>query len=650
MFHTTAKLGLIAALLGTAISFDKCRGDDSVGSATQVDVPADYDALWRDYDPRSEPLEIETLEAWEEDGVTLRVVRFRVAEFKGKVARVAGVWGYPTGGENLPALLQIHGGGQYADAAAVRTNAARGYATLSLAWAGRINSSRYRVGPDEVRLFWDGSTDDPRYRVTTDWAAVDGYHAPSRHPRSAFPVIRPSRWTIDAVDSPRNSGWYLAALAARRGLTFLEQQSIVDAERLGVYGHSMGGKLTVMTAVDHRVKAAAPSCGGISDLDNDDPLFRQTLGDDVYLKRIKCPIFFLSPSNDFHGRIDDLSAAVNAIQSDDWRVTCSPHHNHQDTSPHEVATQIWFDRHLKNAPPPPRTPECRLRWDDATSRYVMTIAADATMPIQRVDVYHTRHGKTADSNPPNSNSKPTRDDRDNTVHRFWFYHSAERIPAEKSSEVETGTFETWQCEFEISGTERPLWVYANVIYQLPAPIRGAGYYYRVYDAQQFVLSSLMQTRTPAELTTVGVSDAKPRQNLIEDFGDHWQRQWFTYRENEWPRRTHKVYEPRWAAPGDDASLCVDVQSDQSNTLVITIDRYAAEVRLHGGPEFQTVHLTPNDFVSADDETLSGWAGIRELGLGHMERLRGDDGSKKVGGRWRGDPPQFRNLRWSVGRD
>lgn len=46
------------------------------------------------------------------------------------------------------------------------------------------------------------------------------------------------------------------ALGARRALTFLEQQPEVNAEKLGVYGHFMGGKLTVMTAAaDDRVKA-----------------------------------------------------------------------------------------------------------------------------------------------------------------------------------------------------------------------------------------------------------------------------------------------------------------------------------------------------------------------------------------------------------
>ena len=165
------------------------------------------------------------------------------------------------------------------------------------------------VTPAEVKLFWDGKTDDPNYKLTTDWGAVDGYHAPSRNPGNVFPSAKPGTWTLDPVESPRNSGWFLCALAARRALTFLEHQPEVDPDKLGVYGHSMGGKLTVMTAVDPRVKAAAPSCGGISDRYNKSPLFRKTIGDDVSLKEISCPIIFLSPSNDFHGRIGDLPEA-----------------------------------------------------------------------------------------------------------------------------------------------------------------------------------------------------------------------------------------------------------------------------------------------------------------------------------------------------
>ena len=214
-------------------------------------------------------------------------------------------------------------------------------------------------------MFWEGTAKDPGYKVTTDWGALDGYHAPARHPKNQFPTIpEPADWTLDSVKSPRNNGWFLCTMAARRALTFLEQQPQVNPEKLGVYGHSMGGKLTVLTAgSDDRVKAAAPSCGGISDRYNKDPLFRATLGDDQYLKHLKCPIVFLSPANDFHGRINDLQTALTEIQTKDWRIACAPHHNHQDSAAYEVATQLWFDQYLKTDFKWPRTPLTALKLD-----------------------------------------------------------------------------------------------------------------------------------------------------------------------------------------------------------------------------------------------------------------------------------------------
>ena len=92
----------------------------------------------------------------------------------------------------------------------------------------------------------------------------------------------------------------------------------------------MGGKLTVLTATDPRVKATAPSCGGISDNNNESPLYQNTIADEAYLEDITCPLFFLSPSNDFHGQLNDVPKAVSLIKTNHWPVACSPHGNHQD--------------------------------------------------------------------------------------------------------------------------------------------------------------------------------------------------------------------------------------------------------------------------------------------------------------------------------
>ena len=346
---------------------------------------------------------------------------FESGIFRGKKATLAAIYGFPklavAAGRKVPGLVQIHGGGQYAHYNACVTNAKRGYATISIAWAGRIDAPGYRVSPTEVQLFWDGKTDDPAYKLTTDWGAVDGYHAPGRNAGSSFPSVKPADWTLDSVESPRNSGWFLCALAARRALTFLEQQPEVDPERLGVYGHSMGGKLTVMTAVDPRVKAAAPSCGGISDRDDESALYRSTLGDQMSLQRVSCPIIFLSPSNDFHGRIGDLPATVTEIASRHWRVTCSPHHNHQDTAEYEVATQLWFDQYLMGTFAFPKTPDSTLQLHRDVGVPQLIVEPDPSQTVLSVDVFYTQHGKS-DEGPQ---------DLTDVMHRFWHHAETDRI-------------------------------------------------------------------------------------------------------------------------------------------------------------------------------------------------------------------------------
>lgn len=592
-------------------------------------APTNFDGLWRGFDPRAEPLDVEILKEWEEDGAILKILRYRIGIFKGQKSMMAAIYGYPKGGKSLPGLVQIHGGGQYADHRAVLTNAKRGYATISISWAGRISSPDYKVGPNEMKLFWEGKEDDPRYRVTTDWGALDGYHAPSRNAGNVFPkLVEPASWTLDPIKSPRNNAWFLCTLAARRGLTFLEQQAQVDPNRLGVYGHSMGGKLTVLTAgSDDRVKAAAPSCGGVSDRYNTDPLFRTTIGDDAYLSRIKCPIFFLSPANDFHGRINDLQQALQEVQSPEVRMNCSPHHNHQDTSGYEVATQLWFDQHLKAAFEVPETPSTKLILrDQRRPRFVLV--PDRAKEVLAVDVYYTQQGEMVDG-PGNM---------ENTKSRFW--HHVKATPGKAD----------WLADLPFVDPKRPLWIYANVNYPLEKEVVGAGYYYGVYSADHFTISSPMTMLDSARLKKLGVANTFKTSTVIEDFGEDWEKEWFTYREKEWARKTHKVYEPRWKAP-ESAMLAFEVRATEGNTLVMGIDQFATEVKIKGGEEWQTIELKPGQFVDADGDILKNWKDIRELRYGPSDILRskkrGSKARKSLGGSWKGVKPEFRNLRWKV---
>lgn len=589
-------------------------------------APQTYDTLWASFDPRAEPLDVEVLHEWEEDGVVLKVLRYRVGVFKGQKAMMAGVYAYPKGGENLPGLVNIHGGGQYADYRSVLTNAKRGYASITISWAGRISAPDYSVNPEVVKLFWANDTENPKYKVTTDWGALDGYHAPCRNARNGFSHTKAADWTLDAVDSPRNNPWFLVTMGARRALTFLEQQPEVDGSRLGVYGHSMGGKLTVATtAADSRVRASVPSCGGVSNRNTGNALYDVTIADDISLQRIDCPILFQSPSNDFHGRIDDLQTAVTEIGSKDWRVTCAPHHNHQDTADYEVASQLWFDQHLKGTFEFPQTPELVVDLKAKSGVPLAWLKADDSKPILSVDFYYTRQGQM----------DGLKDDRNNTVNRFWHHAEAKQQG------------ENWMAELPLYGMDQPLWVYANVRYALEAPVSYAGYYYGIGSTESFNLSSLMFMATADELRAAGVKSTLESSLMIEDFEDGWEQEWFSYRPNEWARSTHKLYDARWQAPKG-AKMNLQVSAAEANKLVIRLDTYATEVALEGGSAWEAIELEANAFTNAEGESLDSFTGIEELELSPMETLKGSGSVRRTfGANWNGPDPTFNDLHWSL---
>lgn len=605
-----------------------CRTHNTEGETfaplSNGQAPQTIEELWDTYDPRKEPLETEILYEWMEDGVVMRVLRYRVGIFKGQKAFIAAVYGFPTGAKNLPGLVQVHGGGQYADYRAVLTNAKRGYATISISWAGRINAPDYKVNPEIVKLFWDNKTEDPNYKLTTDWGAIDAYHAPSRYPGNNSMDTEPGPWTLDSVESPRNTQYFLWALAARRAITFLEQQAEVDAGKLGIYGHSMGAKITVMTAgTDKRVKAAAPSCGGISN-NMDNPLYQKTIADVVYLQHISCPIIFLSPANDFHGHLGDLPAAVGLIKTKEWRVVTSPHHSHQDLSDAQVSGLLWFDQHLKGEFTFPETPACAMKLNNNSGIPSFTVDVDTSKPILDVDIYYTQQIE----------SSGEISERENRKNRFWHHAKATR------------SGNKWIAYLPLLSTDKPLWAYANVHYALDKPITGAGYYYKIYTAETFNISTLVQKATSDELKEAGVKNTMKTSAIIETFEEGWEKEWFTYQSDTWERTTHKLYDDKWKAP-ENAKLALGVRSEEKNKMTIEIDGYRKDIQLNGGFEWQEIVLSPNNFINAEGKTLEDWTGILKLTLGPSEKSEKSNSTSELNAGWQGMKPEFRNLQWKT---
>ena len=289
---------------------------------------------------------------------------------------------------------------------------------------------------------------------------------------------------------------------------------------------------------------------------------------------------------------------------------------------------LWMDQHLRGSFSFPQTPETMLalKTDDGVPSF--RVKPDRSKHVLAVDIFYTQHGKT-DERP---------EDMQNAVHRFW--HHAE---AQEAGGV-------WTAKLPLSNVKRPLWVYANVTYPLDEPISGAGYYYGAYTTKSFNVSSLLQIATAEGLAAAGVRPTRQASLLIESFKGDWEKEWFTYKPDEWARSTHKIADETYAAP-EGAALAIDVLAEQSNTLVVVIDGYAAETQLSGGDKWQAVILGPQDFRDAGGGPLGSWKEIKRLKLTPEERLkpkRGGEGSpKRIGRRWNGAKPGFRNLRWQA---
>ncbi|NQU22734.1 MAG: acetylxylan esterase [Candidatus Nealsonbacteria bacterium] len=589
-------------------------------------VPQNLEELWDGYDPTQEPLEVEVVQRWQRGDATVEMLVYTVGIFKGEKSRMGAYYAYPTKRTaKLPGILHIHGGGQRAMSEIVEAAAANGYAAISINWGGKPMKDQMPGDPG------------------TDWGAVD---ATQDGHNGHYGSLEPDDKTLDAVVSPRNNNWFLIVMAARRALTFLEQRPEVDPERLGVGGHSMGGKLTVMTAgIDPRIKAAVPSCGGTAAAPqklrrrpgsscrpvNPEPLYHTTIDDVNSIRRITCPILYTGPQNDFNGNLDNLYANWQQMPSRSIHYSISPHLNHRHIKESEFAGRHFFDVFLKGEGTFPDTPEIKvaLRAEDGVPR--ATLLPDNPDEVVKVDVYYSvdPHALT----------------------RFWRTAAATR------------SGNTWSAKCPVIGTDMPLLVIANVYYPLEKQITGPAW--SRLSPPTFLVSSESLDFDPKDLKAAGVVATDKPERLIEADFDTWQ-DWYRLEIGNNQHRqcvTRKIKDPKWRGP-DGAKLVVDVLDPGGGQFAVTLEMnswgayagqkhgsYYASKPLAESDDWQTVEIRLDDLVPMDErspKTLQSWQHMTQLAIVAMVRTR-QDGKPVVlaGGPWLPER-RLRNLRWEGG--
>jgi dienelactone hydrolase len=261
--------------------------------------------------------------------------------YQGKQTEVFAWFGMPklAAGQKCPAMILLHGGGGGAFIEWVKIWNARGYAAIAIDQCG----------------------DAPEYPCDI----VDGPH--SRQPNGG-----PAGWdaSFKTTNEAITEQWvYHAISAALRCHGLLANHPAIDASKIGVTGISWGGYMTSLFAgVDTKLACAVPvyGCGflGVNSVWNSHT-FPSLPADDVkrwlelwdpsvYLPNAKCPICWVSGSNDFAYPMDSLTASANLPKSPQTlSIRVELPHSHPDGwAPKEIYK--FIDSHLADGKPMPQ--------------------------------------------------------------------------------------------------------------------------------------------------------------------------------------------------------------------------------------------------------------------------------------------------------
>ena len=559
--------------------------------ATTDEVPKDAIELWRDYNPRTEELDVRIIKQWKADGIVTRYVTFKVGTFKGADSRIAAYYSFPENGKKNAAFVWSHGGGQRAERNRGRYFASQGFATLDINWLGR---------PMESDI-----------ETNTDWGNVD----PTQGPRFYSKALRknwkrnlqPDDFTIDSVASPRNSNWFLLAVAARRAITFLEKQPEVDPLKIGFSGFSMGGMVTALTATDKRLKAVVPFVGGTGFKHVDFPggirgsgisvhfknidLYRRTVDASAYWPHVTCPVMFISSSNDFHSTFERIYQSMDLLQHANWRVSTNMHQNHGPGPEQWVLLNQWFNQHLNGIQQNiPATPASTFSIEESTATF--TVQPEDQERLLETEVYY--------SYDPNSRT------------RFW-----NRAESRKDGD-------TWSSQLQVH-KNLPLYVFALCRYQLDTPVS-----LERQETSTFALNSKEHWLIPELVDLKQLSKLPKTRLLFEDFSNgtqDWssrdQRSITTYKfqSPDLDRSNDKQLEFQVNPSGKRLSLRINASSkflSQENNLGDFVF-----VKNIEGNQTQKITISRKDFKNVDGKTLE-WSKLSTFGITLIDR---DNGQK-----------------------
>jgi dienelactone hydrolase len=226
----------------------------------------------------SEPPRVDADPEHSVEGV--EAVFFEGVPWKGKPTRIFAYYGIPTtqAGEQVPAMVLVHGGGGSAFIPWVKLWVSRGYAAIAMDTCGCISGG--------------------------------GHENHTRHADGG-----PAGWGgFNQIDEPAGDQWTFHAVSAViRAHSLLRSFPQVDPARIGITGVSWGGYLTCIAAgLDQRFAFAAPvyGCGFLTENSTwlgefekmkpgGEERWRRLWDPLNYLPQVECPMLWVNGTNDF---------------------------------------------------------------------------------------------------------------------------------------------------------------------------------------------------------------------------------------------------------------------------------------------------------------------------------------------------------------
>jgi len=537
--------------------------------------------LWAGYDPRSEPLEIEIIKEWTEDGAHYKEFYFRGEVHDGKPVRVYAIYAAPVGGKNLPALLHIHGGGQSASPYWLKFWTARGYAAMTFDFTGKHAGREHYT--DYGDLFNGKKFNLQNMQETTE-------------------------------SSLRGSKWYHWVLLSRRCLTVLERMPEVDPQRLGIYGISVGGSLVWYVAgIDDRVKATCPiyGCGWnthpksiyADDPKKDDPstiLWRKTMEPEAYAPLITHPVLFLDGTSDHHGKMDWAYKTLASLKAP-WYAAFTPYYRHHIEEEQGLDLPLFMDHYLRGGPAWPKSPELKIVLDaSGVPRAILN--PDTSQKIKKVEIYYALRNE-------------------NPITRYWRLTDSSRRDNE------------WIAALPISNPQDRLFGFANVIYESgicltsdfqavrPADLGAA----KATDIPSLLIGDFSHGLDGFTTSSPGTDPNRFNKVIETTIGPDGIPG--LHKIGRVILRTQKLNDPKWRAPaGAKLSFLIRVPRAVEFEVVLVENDYSLDsknyshrVRLGEKAGWQEVVLGPEDFKNEkNNQALASWRPFDSLDFGSKD--------------------------------